>query len=166
MRHQILKVLNKKLNSNHELTIKRELNNSNMKIDDLLKELNMPYQEFQNCHLAMHFAKENQLKCTVNDNGLVVGLEEAGVAAFVDDYWLREGNKDLNERIYDKTKWLIPLLALLITATSLTYAAYTTQQNSKKVQSIELELQRLKQTIKPQPYISIPQNPLPYKQHH
>ncbi len=39
-------------------------------------------------------------------------LKREGISGVLDEYWLREGEKEANERIYDKTKWLVPVIAL------------------------------------------------------
>jgi hypothetical protein len=71
-------------------------------------------------------------------------LEKNGYAAAIDEFWLREGEKELNEKIYDKAKWFVPLVAVIITAASLIFSVYTVQRTRNQVEVIKSDLEKLK----------------------
>lgn len=75
-------------------------------------------------------------------------LKREGISGVLDEYWLREGEKEANERIYDKTKWLVPVIALAITAGSLLFSTWKIAHTKEKIKSVERELQQLKEQKK------------------
>jgi len=94
-------------------------------------------------HQAFHGfdgKEHHHVKCFNEGGEYIIGINEPGIRAYLDDYWINEGEKDLNERIYNKTKWSIPLIALVITAISLGYSIYTIQQTQHRLQILEKQL--------------------------
>ena len=127
------------------------LNKTWTSLSDIAAELEIDPKVLKRYHEGFHsFGKGNDhVRCEDRNGVFMIGLEERGLAAYLDDYWLREGQKELNERIYDITKWLLPVIAILITAGSLGFTVYTTVQNKNKIETIQKELDTIKQQQKP-----------------
>jgi hypothetical protein len=65
-------------------------------IKHLAKEINIPLDEVSAFHHALH--NENQVTCRKSGNNSIISLEENGLHAFIDEYWLRQGEKETLER--------------------------------------------------------------------
>jgi hypothetical protein len=120
----------------------RDLNLSHTSLYDLAQKLKISYEEAYEYHFALN--QRQHTKTTVLGGKHYVALEENGYAAAIDEFWLSEGQRVLNEKIYDKAKWIVPLLALAITAASLIFSAYTTQQTKRQIEIISADLQKLR----------------------
>jgi hypothetical protein len=157
IRHKILEYLNSKIvyYENSDKVI--NLNDTNTPFQEVVDAIGVPFKKAYKYHHALHIKDEEHVLCSTHDKIQYIGIKEDGIAAAIDEYWLREGQKELNERIYDKTKWVVPILALIITAISLSYSAYTTRQSSNKVELIRLELEKLKRQNTPSVGTSVQQ---------
>ncbi len=161
-RHKMLEYLYSKIKDEplHRTDLKRSKSSFKemadfLKIDArLLKEYHQSFHGFDD--------KEDHVKCFEEGGEYIIGIDEPGIRAYLDDYWINEGEKDLNERIYNKTKWVIPIIALIITAASLMYSIYSIRQTQKKVQKLEKQLLDYKHEVQQKDeYIkkSLPQVP-------
>jgi len=139
-RHKMLEFLYEKVRNEplHSTDLKKS-KSSFKEMADFLKIDARLLREF---HQAFHGFKddEDHVKCFNENNEYIIGIQEPGIRAYLDDYWMNEGEKDLNERIYNKTKWIIPVFALLITAASLMYSINSIRQTQMKVQAIEQQI--------------------------
>ena len=120
----------------------KDLNLSHTSLHEIAKKLKVSDQEVYDHQYVMR--QHHQIKSTLLGGKYYFVLEENGYAAYIDSFWLREGERELNERIYEKMKWLTPLVALLITSAALIISIYLLQQNIAKVQALKLELETLK----------------------
>lgn len=147
-RHRTLKYLYDKIKNEplHHTDLRKSWSNFN----DIATHLKIDAKTLKEYHEGFHFVDKEHVACKSSNGHFLIGIEEAGVAAYLDDYWLREGEKELNERIYDKVKWMIPIAALLITAFSLAFTVYTIQRTRNKVELIESRLNTLEQQKKPE----------------
>jgi hypothetical protein len=125
------------------------LNDTNMSFHLVCEKICVPYEKAFKYHHALHVKGEEHVLCTVKDGIPYIGLLENGVAAAIDEYWLREGQKELNERVYDKTKWIVPVIALIVTVASVLYSATQVQIMGGRVSKLEMELRIVQQQIKP-----------------
>ena len=64
-------------------------------------------------------------------------------AAAIDKYWIREGRKDENERIHDRTKWIVPIIALIITIISIFYTMIKSAQSEGRINYLEKSIKEL-----------------------
>jgi hypothetical protein len=119
-----------------------DLNLSHTSLHDLAQKLKISNKETYDYHHAL--LQRNHIKSAFLGGKRYIALEENGYAAAIDEFWLREGQRELNEKIYDKAKWMVPLLALVITAASLAFSAYTGQQTKKQIDIVKSDLQKLK----------------------
>ena len=140
IRHAILKQLKSKIDK--RLGDERALNLSHTSMAELAKTLKLSFSEVYEYHHAM--MQLNQVKCTPLGGKYYLELEENGYAALVDEYWIRQGERELNEKIYDKVKWLVPVIALVVTAGSLIFSTLTIQKMTHKIDGIKIELEKLK----------------------
>ena len=139
-RHKMLEYLYSKIKDEplHEVDLKKSKSSFKEMADflsiepKLLREYHQSFHGFDD--------KEDHVKCFNERGEYVIGIDEPGIRAYLDDYWINEGEKDLNERIYNKTKWVVPLIALVITAISLGYSVYSIRQTQQKVQILEKQL--------------------------
>ena len=120
----------------------RDMNLSHTSLHDLAQKLKISHNQVFEYHFALN--QHNHIKSVILGGKHYMVLEENGYSAAIDEFWLREGQPDLNEKIYDKAKWFTPLLALVITAASLIFSVYTLQQTKKQIDSINRDLERLK----------------------
>lgn len=139
-RHKMLEYLYSKIKDEplHEVDLKKSKSSFKEMADflsidpKLLREYHQSFHGFDD--------KEDHVKCFNERGEYIIGIDEPGIRAYLDDYWINEGEKDLNERIYNKTKWVVPLIALVITAISLGYSVYSIRQTQQKVQILEKQL--------------------------
>jgi hypothetical protein len=138
IRHEMLKYLYSKAeyDDNHVIGLRFTLSTLN----EISEKLKIPIEEIT----LFHHAFKEEATCTQKNGMHSMELTEKGIDYVVDEYWLREGEKELNERIYDKTKWSIPVLALILTVVSLIITTCTVVRTNKKVKSIEEELQNIR----------------------
>lgn len=101
IRHKILEHLNKKVD--RRLGIDKDLNLSNMPLVELAKELDIDWPLLQKYHYEMH--NYHQIKCFNKGDKHYIGLEEDGLFAFHDEFWLNEGEKEERQIIEDAAKW-------------------------------------------------------------
>lgn len=95
-----------------------------------------------------HGIPDDQAMCHNPENGdHMIYLKRNGIDAAIEEYWLREGQKELNERIYDKTKWVVPVFALIATIGSLLYTVSTVKDTSQKVVKLESDLKEARGQI-------------------
>lgn len=109
-------------------------------VEQLAVELNTTVEEI----LTAHHGLTKHIDCNCASGKHIITLNTDGIDAFIDDYWIREGQKDLNDKFYDRIKWIAPIAALIVTITALGYNAYKTDKVLKKVGLIETELEKLK----------------------
>ena len=123
----------------------KDFNLSHTSLNDLAKKLKVPFQEVYNYHHAMK--QLNQVQYIQLGGKHYLRLEEDGHTAMIEEYWLREGERELNERIYDKTKWLVPVIVLILTIGSIIYSANKAQAALQQVHALQLEVERLQSKI-------------------
>jgi hypothetical protein len=97
---------------------------------ELSEKTGYKYQKILDYH---HAIPDKHAICVHKENVHGMMLQRDGFEIAIDEYWLREGQKELNERIYDKTKWLIPVIALIITVGSLYYSISSVIDTQNKV---------------------------------
>ena len=134
-RHEILKYLFTKIK--YEPLHNIDLNKSKSSFEEIAKYLNVDVIYLRECHQGLHTFDKDHVGCSNVNDTFFIGITDAGMSAYLDNYWLREGQKELNERIYDKTKWVVHLLALLITFISLLYSVSTIRDINKQVQELK-----------------------------
>jgi len=134
-RHLMLAYLYAKIK--YEPLHKVELPKSKSSFVEMANHLKVDAIYLRECHQGFHTFDNDHVQCFNEGDNFIIGITDAGINAFLDNYWLREGQKELNERIYDKTKWTVPLFALLVTLLSLLYSAYTIRQTRIKVEQLE-----------------------------
>ena len=120
----------------------KDLNLSHTSLHDLAQRLKISFREVLEYHHALH--QLNHINSTIHGGKYYIVLEKNGYAAAIDEFWLREGEKELNEKIYDKAKWFVPLVAVIITAASLIFSVYTVQRTRNQVEVIKSDLEKLK----------------------
>lgn len=149
IRHKILEFLNSKIvyYENSDKVI--NLNDSNIPFQEVIDAIGVPFEKAYKYHHAFHIKDEEHVKCSTHKGIQHIGILENGIAAAIDEYWLREGQKELNERIYDKTKWIVPVIALIVTIGSILYSAIKVQGMQGKVNKVQEELKSIQQQIKP-----------------
>ena len=138
-RHATLKYLNEKLKDEppHNVTLSK----SKSSFNKMAKDLNIDPKTLKEYHHGFHLSPkgENHVECTTEGGEYMIAIKEPGVQAFHDEYWLSQGHKELNERIYDKTKWILPVAAIIISVLSV---LITKCQGPK-----EVKLQKLQQRL-------------------
>lgn len=120
----------------------KDLNLSHTSLHDLAQKLKISFQEAFDYHHALH--QHNHINSTMHGGKYYIALEKDGYAAAIDEFWLREGERELNEKIYDKAKWLVPLSALIITSASLIFSIHVLQRTRNQVELIKSDLEKLK----------------------
>ena len=109
-RHKILKYLYGKLKDEplHRTNLKASWTNFN----EIASHLKINAALLKEYHQAFHSFEKDYVACKSSNGWFLIAIQEAGVAAYLDEYFLREGEKEVNERIYDKVKWIVPIVAL------------------------------------------------------
>ena len=95
-------------------------------VDDLAPILGISTQDFKKYHMSFHdFEKEkNHVICSAPNTCYTIGITEPGVIAYLDDYWIKEGRKDLNDTIYNVAKWLMPIISIGISFIALWFSTH------------------------------------------
>jgi len=114
-----------------------ELEKSKSSFVEMANHLKVDAMYLRECHQGFHTFDNEHVKCFNEYDNFIIGITDAGIYAYLDSYWKREGQKELNERIYDKTKWAVPIFALLITLLSLIYSVNTVRQTHIKIEKLE-----------------------------
>ena len=104
-----------------------ELAKSKCLFKDMAADLKIDALLLREHHHGFHALQYDHVKCE-GGKEFYIRLTEAGAFAYTDEYWLREGKKELNERIYDRTKWIVPILSLIIAIGSAIYTYIETSQ--------------------------------------
>jgi len=146
IRHNILAYLFSKmtLNSNHVPNLRATLST----LEEIAKGIGCTIEEVIKYH---HGIPDSQAKCGFEGNNThMMYLNRSGIDAVIDEYWLREGQKEINEKIYDKTKWSIPVISVLVTFASLAYTIYTVSKTKEKVSDLEVKLGKMQTQINEQ----------------
>lgn len=117
------------------------LANTKTSLTDVAIAINESYEDV---FMAHHGIPDEQMICVPDQDYHYVMLVRDGIPSVIDDFWIREGQQEVNDRIYDKTKWLVPVIALVITAASLIYSIYTISQTKLQIESIKRELYELR----------------------
>ena len=141
IRHRILNTLFNKLKYNDVHFF--NLADSATSVEELALTLKLTVEEI----LTSHHGLTKHINCNCKSGQHIISISTDGIDAYIDSYWLREGQKDLNERIYDRIKWTIPVIALIVTIGSLTYSAYKTEKALKKVDKLQRDFDSLKTEI-------------------
>jgi hypothetical protein len=111
-RHRLLGYLYNKLD--HDQLENVEITKSRTRFREVAEALKIDPFLLKEYHHALHINSIDQhVKCEGGEE-YWIRLTEAGVFAYTDDYWLREGEKERNERIYDKIKWKLPIISLIL----------------------------------------------------
>lgn len=143
-RHKMLEYLYSKIKNEplHEVDLKK----SKSSFKEMADFLSIDPKLLREYHQAFHGFddKEDHVKCFNERGEYVIGIDEPGIRAYLDDYWINEGEKDLNERIYNKTKWIVPVFALIITIVSLSISITTIKQTQRKAEQLDKELLKYK----------------------
>jgi hypothetical protein len=141
IRHRILGALYDEYTRKrpHDLlrkSARKPLDHSNMYKSELIKVLGITEAEFDKYHTALHHEGENQLLCEPDENGnTIIGLHEAGLHAFTDEYWLHKGQREAYEwqrlkmeaknHFYQKWSfWLGVVIGTVISLTGVLIAMY------------------------------------------
>lgn len=140
IRHAMLKHLKSRVDRKTSDEI--DLNLSHTSLYDLAQKLKITYAEAYDYHFAL--SQHNHIKSVVLGGKHYVALQESGYAAAIDEFWLREGQRELNEKVYNKTHWMVPVLALVISVASLLFSVYILQQTKKEIRTVRFEVQELK----------------------
>jgi hypothetical protein len=117
---------------------------STSNFEDIAAALNIDVHELREQHYGFHSVEENHVKCSGGKHFLMT-LEQAGIFAYTDEYWLREGRKEMNERIYDYTKWSLPVLSLIISLFALYISLSSKQQPLKKAPIQQKQVDSIRQ---------------------
>ena len=149
IRHKILEYLNSKIVYYENTDKIINLNDTNTPFQEVIDVIGVPFEKAYKYHHALHIKDEEHVLCSTHNGIQYIGIMENGIAAAIDEYWLREGQKELNERIYDKTKWIVPVVALIVTIGSILYSAIKVQGVQEKVNKVQEELKNIQQKIKP-----------------
>ncbi len=78
----------------------------------LAEKMNLSEKEFHDVHMSLHGQKPEHVECFGEKGFYEIQITVHGVIAYSDDYWLTEGYKHLHDRIFYKTRWLFPLIAI------------------------------------------------------
>lgn len=119
------------------------LKTSRSSLDEIARMTGYNYDEVWTAH---HGIPEDLAFCTCevkNEHCMELAID--GIAAAIDNYWIRQGEIELNERIYDKTKWIAPIATLIIAIASLIYTILSISHTQKKLILLEKEILQLKQ---------------------
>jgi hypothetical protein len=147
-RHLILKTLYDKIKEtplNHQM----DLNKTEMEFKQLALQLKIDELKLLEYHEGLHgFPKDEQHVICKHLNGICrIYLDEPGIRAYLDEYWLRAGRLEVNERIYDRTKWLVPIIALLVTIGTIIFSNSTIRQLKNKQQQLQGQINGLERRI-------------------
>jgi hypothetical protein len=115
-RHKILKYLYEKIKDEPLANI--DLTKSRTNFIDLAQALKIDVKTLAEDHYGLHQLDEGHVCCSGGKH-FEMSIDESGIFAYTDRYWLREGRKEMNERIYDYTKWSLPILSLVISILAL-----------------------------------------------
>lgn len=146
VKHEILSYLHSKLqyNENHIFNT----NDSISSLEEIAKGTGIPFSDVVKYH---HLINDSEAKCLPtsgkNKEHKMI-IDRAGIDAVIERKWIREGNKELNERIYDRTKWVLPLLAILLTVASLWYSVYTIQRTTQRIASLQKDVTVLTERVR------------------
>lgn len=140
-RHLMLEHLYSKIK--YEPLHRIELEKSKSSFVEMANHLKLDAMYLRECHQGFHTFDNDHVKCFNDGDNFIIGITDAGINAYLDNYWIREGHKELNERIFEKTKWAVPLLALVITILSLLYSAFIVRESNIKIYKLEERLNKL-----------------------
>lgn len=140
-RHLILENLFNKLKYNDAHFF--NLLESATSVEQLATELDETVEEI----LTAHHGLTKHITCNCSSGKHIITLNADGIDAYIDEYWLREGQKDLNDKFYDRIKWIVPVAVLLVTSISLGYNAYKTSNALSKVDNVKVEVEIVRRSI-------------------
>ena len=106
--------------------------------------MDIPFTDLYDYQFAL--LQNNHIRLTQMGEKFYVNIEEKGYAAFIDEYWLREGYKECNERIYNKTKWIILLLVVIMSAATLIFSVYTIRNMNNRIETLQKILNQQRST--------------------
>ena len=112
VRHQILELLYKKLED--EPLHNTNLSKSKTDLKIISESLKLPADEIRKYHMAFHSFEKDHVQCTSMNNTSIIEITEAGVIALFDEFWIKEGKKDLHDSIYNITRWILPVFSFLL----------------------------------------------------
>lgn len=131
-RHKILGVLYKdwELN-NHE-------DNRRVGSIKIATETKIPILEI---HQLQHLLIEKgQIVVADNDGQSMISIQQAGISAYIDQRYLKEGRKNLWDGIYDWARILIPLAALVLSIVN-----FISNKNiNQKIKDLETKMNQVK----------------------
>ncbi len=145
-RHKILEYLYLKIKFEplHNINLLK----SKSSFVEMANNLKLDAMYLRECHQGFHTFEKDHVACFNEGDNFIIGITEPGINAYLDNYWIREGHKELNERIYEKTKWSVPLIALIITVLSLLYSVNTVRDIHIKIEQLEEKYKTLDQLKK------------------
>ncbi len=135
IRHEILSYLYNKIQYND--IDAPQLSSTVSTLDEIAKGIGCEYDEFFRQHHAVNHGEH--AKCITYHGEHCMMLCKEGISAVLDEYWLREGIKERNERIYDKTKWVVPVISAVIAIISASAAIYTILVTQDKLSLMQRE---------------------------
>lgn len=122
----------------------KDMNISHTSLHELAKKMDIPFTDLYDYQFAL--LQNNHIRLTQMGEKFYVNIEEKGYAAFIDEYWLREGHKECNERIYNKTKWIILLLVVIMSAATLIFSIYTIRKMNNRIETLQKILNQQRST--------------------
>lgn len=75
-------------------------------------DTNIPIKEIHNCQYLM--VEKGEIIISNNDGQSIMTLQQNGITSYVDKRYIKEGKKERWDAIYDWSRIIIPLLALLL----------------------------------------------------
>lgn len=136
IRHKILEYLIIKLDEYAPEDAGKYLNVTKTNIRDVATSIQYPYREVYKYHHIMHY-NDPQIRCEASQNNKhhFIILEEAGLAAYADEYWLNMGRKEKLEENSIKASLTVNRLiwfTFLIAVSSVAFQALTYFNDSGK----------------------------------
>jgi len=132
IRHRILEFLHKDWET-HNQEEDRRVGSVRIATDT-----NIPIRDIHNCQYLL--VERGEIIITNNDGQSMMTLQQNGITAYVDKKYLKEGKKNRWDAIYDWSRIIIPLLALLLSL----YNYFANNSNNSRILKIETKIEQLK----------------------
>lgn len=104
-------------------------------LTELIKKLKITEIEFRRANVALSYNEE--IKYNFIENTEKVTLKNAGLIAYEDRKYLKQNFEKRNEKVYSLTKWVLPIVAIIISVFALLRSCV---HNDLKTENIYIQL--------------------------
>lgn len=145
-RHKILGILYKKIDASIYKT--RWPDERAVTLKEIEEKVGINRDTFISLHSVM-FDRDEVERGLNGEKEEVAFIKQNGMTAYKEKKYLKESWSNFNTFLYDRTKWVVPLLALTIAALTYFKAKRIEKSTSEQFQKLSQKVDTLEARIKP-----------------